>query len=76
VAKRIGDLEVRREFVRPALAVLDANVDFYGSDATSMRQQLPLRTDRATPVVSAVICAAIGYIAEGTVAAVLGAAFG
>jgi hypothetical protein len=76
VAKRIGDLEVRREFVRLALSVLDANVDFYGSDATSMRQQIPLRTDRATPVVSALICAAIGYSTEGTVAALLGAAFG
>lgn len=72
IALRIPDQNLRREFIRVAIAMFEANIRHHSRAAT------PLVVERMTPVpvLVSLIAAAIGYYFQGPVWALLAAAAG
>jgi divalent metal cation (Fe/Co/Zn/Cd) transporter len=70
IAHRISDLAIRREFVRRAIALLEANVRHYNRIAT------PIAPERnaSIAVIASLLAAAVGYYLAGPVAALIVAA--
>jgi|GEM_PF-2584376 hypothetical protein len=71
IAKRIADPSVRREYCELAVAMLQANIKHYGSDAAV--QAFPIDAS-SWVVVSTLIASAIAYYFKGPVAALIAAA--
>ena len=72
IALRIPDQNLRREFVRIAIAMFEANIRHYN------RAARPLVVERTTavPVVVSLLAAAIGYHFQGPIWAMFAAAAG
>lgn len=71
IAKRIADPSVRREYCGLAVAMLQANIKHYGSDATV--QALPIDSS-SWVVASTLIASAVAYYFKGPVSALIAAA--
>ena len=73
IARRIGDIQIRREFVLRSIAMLEANIAYYRDRSVRARRE---ESNQVIPVVTALVLAATGYYLHGPVLALLLAAVG